>query len=429
MQFILTTLGCKVNQYESSSLCAELAGLGYTPAETVEAADIFILNSCAVTESASRKTRQLINSAKKKNPRAITVLSGCYPQAYPEEARKLNPDIIIGTAERKNLPVLIDEFLQRRAVIDRITENPDTYEETGVFNAKTGRTRAFVKIQDGCDCNCAYCIVPSARGNPRSRPLENIKEEAKAAKNAGFREIVLTGINLTKHEDLCGAVSIVAEFAERLRLSSVEPDLLTDDILNRLAKIENLCPHFHLSLQSGSNSVLKRMSRRYTADEYRKKVQKICELFGNREETCAFTTDMMTGFPEETEEEFKESLSFALEMKFAKIHVFPFSPRPGTNAASMENQVPENIKLERRNRLLQTAEEMRREFFCAQVGKTLRVLVEKRTSDDEVFGHSENYTPVKILSKTVQRNEIINIKITQANEKYCTGTEVENAVN
>jgi len=414
MHFILTTLGCKVNQYEGSGLIAELCKLGFTPVSDIESAALFILNSCTVTENSDRKTRQLLSGAKKKNPRLITVLTGCFPQAFPEQAKNLGADIICGTAQRKELPSLIDEFIKSRVKIESIADLPDVYEDFSGFNPNTGRTRAFIKIQDGCDCNCAYCVVPRARGNPRSRPLESVRAEAEAAKNAGFREIVLTGVNLTKYDfGLYEAVSLVAQYAERVRLSSVESDLLTDETLEKLAGIKNLCPHFHLSLQSGSDSVLKRMGRRYTAREYYEKTQKIRSLFG---ENVALTTDMLTGFPAETEQEFQESLDFARKVNFAKIHVFPFSVRAGTKAADMENQVPESVKRERRDRLLQAAEEMRQEFLTAQIGKTLSVLVEK-----ENFGHAENYVPVKIINKIVQKNEILEIKITEAEDGFCRG--------
>jgi len=418
MHFLLTTLGCKVNQYEGSGLTAELLKLGFTPVSDIESAALFILNSCTVTENSDRKTRQLLNSAKKKNPQVITVLTGCFPQAFPEQARSLastlGADIICGTAERAKLPSLITQFAKKRTAIDKIAPLSDVYEDFSGFNLNTGRTRAFIKIQDGCDCHCAYCIVPRARGNPRSRPLDGVRAEAQAAKNAGFKEIVLTGVNLTKYEfGLYEAVSLVAQYAERVRLSSVEPDLLTDETLEKLASIKNLCPHFHLSLQSGSDGVLKRMERRYTAREYYEKTQKIRSLFS---ENCGLTTDMMTGFPGETEEEFQESLDFARKVNFAKIHVFPFSVRAGTKAAEMENQVPESVKRERRDRLLQTAEEMRQEFLTAQIGKTLSVLVEK-----ENFGHAENYVPVKVSNITAQKNEILRVEIIKTGDGFCVG--------
>jgi threonylcarbamoyladenosine tRNA methylthiotransferase MtaB len=413
MQFLLTTLGCKVNQYESSGLSALLTGLGFLPVSDAALADVFIVNSCTVTENSDRKTRRLLSSAKQKNPHVITVLTGCFPQAYPEKARELGADITCGTAQRAELPILITQFMQNRAVTVKIAELPDTYEEFSGFNANSGRTRAFIKIQDGCDCDCAYCIVPKARGKSRSRSLESICAEAGLAVKAGYKEFVLTGVNLTKYEHgLDRAVSLVAGFSEvrRVRLSSVEPDLLSDALLEKLALEKKLCPHFHLSLQSGSDGVLERMGRRYTAENYYEKVQKIRSLFA---ENCALTTDIIVGFPGETEAEFAESLDFARKAGFAKIHVFPFSKRPGTSAASMENQVSDGIKRERRDRLLQAAEEMRSAFLNAQIGKTLNVLIEK-----ENFGHAENYTPVKITGKTARRNEILSVKITAAGDGF-----------
>jgi threonylcarbamoyladenosine tRNA methylthiotransferase MtaB len=347
-------------------------------------------------------------------------LTGCFPQAYPEAAGKLGANIICGTAHRAELPALIERFLKTRTVIEQIAPLPDVYEEF-TAGVSTKRTRAFIKIQDGCNAHCAYCIVPKARGTPRSRPIDDIRREARAVAESGYKEAVITGINLTLHDDLCGAVSTVAEYAGRVRLSSVEPDLLSDEMLENLAKIKNLCPHFHLSLQSGSDGVLKRMGRRYTVGEYYKKVQKIRLLWG---ENVALTTDMMTGFPAETEEEFTESLAFARKINFSKIHVFPFSVRTGTLAAEMENQVSELVKRERRDRLLEAAEKMRSEFLKSQIGKTLKVLIEK-----ENFGHAENYAPVKIIGN-VKRNEIINVKITKKGEQndvslqYLYGEEI-----
>ncbi|MCL2696976.1 MAG: tRNA (N(6)-L-threonylcarbamoyladenosine(37)-C(2))-methylthiotransferase MtaB [Oscillospiraceae bacterium] len=414
MHFLLTTLGCKVNQYESSGLSAQLTGLGFLPVTDVEQADIFIVNSCTVTENSDKKTRRLLSSAKQKNPRIITVLTGCFPQAYPDMARKLGADITCGTALRSEIPALIEQFIQTRINIDKIVLLSDTYEDFNGFNPNSGRTRAFIKIQDGCDCNCAYCIVPRARGNPRSRTIDNVRAEAGAAAKAGFKEIVLTGINLAKYEHgLDRAVSAAAEFAQRVRLSSAEPDLLNDSLLEQLAREKKLCPHFHLSLQSGSGSVLKRMGRRYTTDEYYKKVQKIRSMFG---ENAALTTDIIVGFPGETEQEFKESIGFTREIKFAKIHVFPFSLRPGTPAATMENQVPERIKRERRDEFLRAAEEMRSGFLNAQIGRILNVLIE-----NENFGHAENYAPVKIINKTTQRNDVLSAKIIKIENNLCVG--------
>jgi threonylcarbamoyladenosine tRNA methylthiotransferase MtaB len=401
MQFILTTLGCKTNWYEAAALSGVLGELGFSSVSSFETAGVFILNSCTLTENSDRKTRQLLAAAKRRNPQMITVLTGCFPQAYPEKAKMLGADVVCGTSRRAELPALILEFMKTRTAIERIAPHSDVYEELNSF-AFGERTRAFIKIQDGCDCDCAYCIVPAARGRPRSRPLSSVRAEAEASAAAGFKEIVLTGINLAKHPDLCSAVEAAAEHAARVRLSSLEPDLLTDDMLRRLALVKNLCPHFHLSLQSGSTSVLERMGRRYTADEYMALMQRIRLFFGDR---AAFTTDMMVGFPGETDEEFLESLALARLAGFAKIHVFPFSPRPGTPAAVMDGQVPGRIKRERRDRLLTVAEELRNEFLDAQIGKTLSVLIEQGG-----FGHAENYAPVKVLGNT-QQNEIINVKI------------------
>ena len=420
MYFLLTTLGCKVNQYESGVISAEMKKHGFSLAPDAESADIFILNSCTVTENSDRKARRLINSAKSKKPGIITVLTGCFPQAFPDAARVLGADIICGTGERKTLPLLIDVFIREHREVERIKPCPDVYEDFTEFNTNSDKTRAFIKIQDGCDNNCAYCVIPRARGKPRSRPLESVRAEALAAVDSGHKEIVLTGINLTKYFDLCGAVNAVSEYAERVRLSSVEPDLLGDSLLERLSLEKKLCPHFHMSLQSGSDGVLKRMGRRYTAREYYERVLKIRSLFKGSNE-ISFTTDIIVGFPGETDEEFNESLEFVQKTNFSKIHVFPFSARPGTPAASMLNQVPDCVKNERRGKMLKAADELRRCFLAAQAGGVLSVLVEKRTSPGEVFGHARNYAPVKILSENAMRNEILNVKIIEAGNGVCIG--------
>ncbi|MCL1823617.1 MAG: tRNA (N(6)-L-threonylcarbamoyladenosine(37)-C(2))-methylthiotransferase MtaB [Oscillospiraceae bacterium] len=426
MQFNLITFGCKVNQTESAGLTALMEKRGWLSVANIEDADVFILNSCTVTENGDKKTRRCFSAAKRKNPSIITVLTGCFPQAYPEEARILNADITCGTADRSKLPDLIEEFNKTRSVINKITDLPETYEEFNVFALNKAKSRAFLKIQDGCDNHCAYCIVPNTKGKPRSRPLSSIQKEVKAAADAGFKEIVLTGINLTKYNDggkfdLSDAVKLISGYTERVRLSSVEPDLLSEKMLEKLSQVSNLCPHFHLSLQSGSSSVLKRMGRQYTAEEYDEKTQKIRLLFKN----AVFTTDIIVGFPGETEEEFIESLRFARKINFSKIHVFPYSARPGTPAASMENQIPEIIKKERASRLMQAADEMRRDFFKTQTGRTLSVLVEKRTSPEEIFGHAENYAPVKVISKTAQKNDILNVKITGVGDGFCIAAEAD----
>jgi len=408
MQFILTTLGCKTNRYEGTALSAELIRLGMTPAASLETADIFIVNSCTLTENSDRKTRRLLAAAKRINPHIITILTGCMPQVYPEKAAVLAANITTGTSERQELPSLITQFIKSRTAINKIAPLSDIYEEFSAGSASE-RTRAFIKIQDGCDCNCTYCIVPAARGKPRSRPLDSVRAEALASVAAGYKEIVLTGINLAKHTDLCAVVEIAAQHAERVRLSSLEPDLLTDEMLERLSKTANLCPHFHLSLQSGSDSVLKRMGRRYTSDDYTRTIKNIRSLFGT---DCTFTTDMITGFPGETEQEFSESLCFARQIGFSIIHVFPFSPRPGTTAALMTGQVPRDIMRDRRDKLLAVADELRAVFLGRQIGRTFNVLVEK-----DNFGYTENYAPVKIIGGKYKQNDIIKTKIINKGDK------------
>ncbi|MCL2634492.1 MAG: MiaB/RimO family radical SAM methylthiotransferase [Oscillospiraceae bacterium] len=391
MNYAITTFGCKVNQYESSGLSELMNRRGFFVTDKPEETDIHIINSCTVTGNSDRKVRQLVSRIRKNNPHTLIILCGCFPKAFPEKAELIGADVVFpGIWKGEDLP----------------------------FSPQLNRTRAFLKIEDGCNHSCAYCIIPKARGRVRSRPLPEIIAEAEQLVRHGHKEIVITGINLAAYgtdtgSSLVQAVEAVCNIPDiqRVRLSSLEPDLITEPDILRLSKLSKLCPHFHLSLQSGSDTVLKRMNRNYNTEYYRNIVKLFREHFPN----CAITTDIIVGFPGETEQEFAETLAFAEEMQFAKIHSFAFSKREGTAAAEMPEQVSNTIKRERVARLCGLAERLRSRHFTGLVGTVQEVLLESENT-----GHTRDYTPVKISGK-FNKNDIIKVKIVKATKEYCKG--------
>ncbi|MFR7551312.1 MAG: tRNA (N(6)-L-threonylcarbamoyladenosine(37)-C(2))-methylthiotransferase MtaB, partial [Acutalibacteraceae bacterium] len=330
MKVKMITLGCKVNQYESEAMLSSLLKNGFSAAQDGEPADVVVLNSCTVTAESDRKVRQVFRRAKKDNPDAVMVLSGCMAQAFPEDAKRLEEaDIILGTSNRARLlPDLLAFLSARQRIIDIEPHTSGEAFERLQVDSFSGRTRAFVKIEDGCNRFCSYCIIPYARGRVRSKPLEDLRGELHALAANGFREVVLTGINLSAYGQefglhLCDAIEAACSVPgiERVRLGSLEPEQLSEDVIRRMAKQKKLCPQFHLSLQSGCDATLRRMNRHYTADEYRTIVRNLRAAFEN----AAVTTDIMVGFAGETNAEFEASLAFAKEIAFAKVHVFAYS--------------------------------------------------------------------------------------------------------
>lgn len=346
MKYSVITLGCKVNSCESAAIAESFEREGFTRAAEGEAADVYVVNSCCVTSMAEKKVRQAVSRCKKENPECVTVLCGCFPQSYPEAARTVaGADIVTGNAEKSGICEMVKRYLANRVRI--ISEKPMSrvFDEDS-SGADTDRTRAFIKVEDGCDRFCSYCIIPFARGRVRSRRLEDISRQALLCVERGHKEIVLTGINLGCYGQEMGltlgdAVK-AAEVAgvERIRLSSLEPEMITDSEIEKFKSSDKLCPHFHLALQSGCDETLRRMNRRYDTEMYREVAEKLRSAFPD----CAITTDIMVGFAGETDEEFQESLKFAEEMRFAKIHVFPYSIRKGTIAAEQSDQVVPQIK-------------------------------------------------------------------------------------
>ncbi len=420
------TLGCKVNQYESQAMLESLLAQGFQAAGEEEPADVVVVNSCTVTAQSDQKARQALRRMKRKNPGAVAVLAGCWPQAFPEEAEAFaEADVVLGSANRGGLGGHILDFLNRRERIVAIRphQKGQAFEPMRV-QGLSGHTRAFLKIEDGCERYCAYCIIPFARGRVRSKPLCDIRAEVEGLARAGYREVVLTGINLPAYGQdlgltLCDAIEAAcgAEGIARVRLGSLEPERLTPEVIARMRAQPKLCPQFHLSLQSGCDATLRRMNRHYTAGEYREIAANLRAAFPG----CALTTDVMVGFPGETPEEFAESLAFVKELGFAKAHVFAYSRRPGTVADRAPDQVPAPVKEERSAQMLAATAQSQLAFYRAQVGRREAVLFEEEAGPGLCRGHTANYTPVRVPCAGEAAGKILEVLVTGADAEGCAG--------
>ena len=425
MKVHVITLGCKVNQYESQAMLQQLLHAGFSPSMG-ESADVVLINSCTVTATSDHKVRQTLHRARRQNPGAVIVLTGCMPQAFPEEAEALtDADVILGNSNRSALlPDILTYLSTHQRIIDIVPhERKGSFEPMQIEDFQE-RTRAFIKIQDGCNRFCSYCIIPYARGRVRSKPLEDLEQELRLLGERGFREIVLTGINLSAYGQeldlhLCDAVEAACRTPgiERVRLGSLEPEQLSLPVIQRLAAQKKLCPQFHLSLQSGCDATLRRMNRHYDTAEYREIVQNLRAAFPN----AAITTDIMVGFAGETEQEFAESLAFAEEIGFAKVHVFAYSRRPGTVAYSAPDQLTKEVKDRRSKAMIEVTLGTMREFFQRQVDQTAGVLFERECAPGIYEGYTENYTPVTVSSEKPLHGQILPVRITSAGEDGCTG--------
>lgn len=426
MRFAIKTFGCKVNQYESIGIATAMRKAGFTEVYDEKTAEIVIINSCSVTGASDKKACREIEHIRKINESSVIVLTGCFPQAFPNEAEKTGADIVTGNSKKEKIPDLVEDYLYKREKKLEVSELPKIYE--GIELERKGeKTRAFIKIEDGCDRFCSYCIIPYARGRVRSRSLDSICEEVMGCVENGQKEIVLVGINLSCYgkdtgKNLADAVEAVCgiEGVERVRLSSLEPELLDEGMIKRLSEQPKLCPHFHLSLQSGSDGTLKRMNRRYTAEEYYEIVCNLRKYFRNP----AVTTDMMVGFAGETEEEFTESCNFAEKVGFSKIHVFSYSIREGTAASKRTDHISEQVKNERYKILSAIDERLHKEFLASQTGTIQSILVEKPKSEDYANGLTANYTPVRVYGSKAKRHSIINVRIIGSENGYCIGEEI-----
>lgn len=419
------TLGCKVNQYESEAMGELFEKRGYTVVGEDEPADIVIINSCTVTAESNRKTRQTVRKARRKNSQAVIVLTGCMAQAFPDEAAKIvEADIVVGNKNEDKIPDLCERFIAERKAM-HIFEEHETGEKITDFTV-TGfseHTRSYIKIEDGCNRFCSYCIIPYARGRVRSKSVGAIAAEAEGLSRSGYKEIVLVGINLSAYGQdtgagLCDAVLAAAspEGIERVRLGSLECDQISDDALLKLSECKEFCPQFHLSLQSGCDRTLREMNRKYDTAFYRDLVERIRRIFPD----ASITTDIMVGFPGESDEDFKESCDFVRETGFARSHVFIYSEREGTPAARRHDAVDKSVRAERAHIMGDICRQCERNFLKAQCGKTEKVLFETEI-DGYWEGYTGNYTRVKAKSAGDLEGKILPVVLTAANEDYCIG--------
>ncbi len=415
----LHNLGCKVNAYETEAMQQLLEEAGYEIVPFEEEADIYIVNTCTVTNIADRKSRQMLHRAKRQNPRALVVAAGCYVQAAKEKlAEDDGVDLIIGNNKKKELVSILkawEEGGKRETLLD-LTHTKE-YEELSITRTAE-HTRAYVKVQDGCNQFCSYCIIPYTRGRVRSRRQEDVCREIERLAGNGYQEVVLTGIHLSSYgADLPGEtlLSLIRRVHEipgirRIRLGSLEPGIVTEEFAGALFEMEKICPHFHLSLQSGCNETLKRMNRRYTAEEYREKCRILREVFGHP----ALTTDVIAGFPGETQDEFDKTLAFLKEIAFFETHIFKYSRRQGTRAAAMENQVPEEIKAERSRILLDLNRENTKRYALSKVGEQAEILMEEAMELDGVayqVGHTREYIRAAVSSDRELTNRIVCARV------------------
>ncbi|MCI6676875.1 MAG: tRNA (N(6)-L-threonylcarbamoyladenosine(37)-C(2))-methylthiotransferase MtaB [Clostridiales bacterium] len=415
------TLGCKVNTYETDAMEQLLLSHGYEIVPFENSADIYIINTCSVTNMADRKSRQMLHKAKKKNPDAVVVAVGCYVQAAPNDVlADTGVDLIIGNNKKQDLVQILEDYFKdhRQEAVIAIDQEKQ-YEELEL-NFVSDHTRAYIKVQDGCNQFCSYCIIPYTRGRIRSRAIDDVTAEIKRIAQNGTKEVVLTGIHLSSYgkdfdngENLLHLIQTVhqIEGIERIRLGSLEPRIITRDFAEELNKLEKFCPHFHLSLQSGCEATLKRMNRHYTPGEYYEKCKLLREVFDHP----AITTDVIVGFPGETEQEFEQTREFLEQVHFYEMHIFKYSKRKGTRAAVMPDQVPEQIKTERSNRLLELDGALSREYREFWIGKEVTVLLEEEVTFDQtsyMVGHTKEYVKAAVKT-TAPSNTLITGKVSR----------------
>lgn len=422
IKIALHSLGCKVNAYETEVMEQKLIDSGFEIVPFSEKADVYIINTCSVTSIADRKSRQMLHRAKKMNPDSVVVAAGCYTETADESIINDEAiDIIVGNNKKKDIVEIVNTFLRERKKIDaRIDINHTNEYEEMTLEQVNEHTRAYIKIQDGCNQFCTYCIIPYARGRVRSRKLDDIIREVRGIAKKGFKEVVFTGIHISSYgidfkDENIGLIDVVEavgkiEGIERIRLGSLEPRIITKEFVERLKDIKQICPHFHLSMQSGCDSVLKRMNRKYTTKEFADGCRLLRETF----EDAAITTDVIAGFPQETDEEHSATIQFVKEIAFAEMHVFKYSIRKGTIAAKMDGQVDATVKTKRSAELIEIEDEMRKEYRKRYIGKEVSVLFEEMETIDGVdyfTGYTKEYVKVAIVSNENLENKILNVKV------------------
>lgn len=421
----LYTLGCKVNQYETEAISEIFEEAGYEIVDE-EFADIYVINTCTVTSLSDSKSRQIIRKFKRTNPDSTVVVMGCYSQVADKDVEKIESvDVIIGTTERNEIVNLVEEFQttgQRINIVRDITGDR-TFQPIDITNLRD-MTRAYLKVQDGCNRFCSYCIIPYARGNIRSRDPEDVTAEVIKLSHNGYKEVILTGIHIASYGKDKGNLNLInliesihdIQGINRIRLSSVEPVLITEDFLISLKEFPKFCDHFHLSLQSGSNTVLKRMNRKYTREEYFEKVELIRRFYPN----AGITTDIIVGFPGETEDEFQETLDLVRKVRFSRVHIFKYSKRKGTPAAEMKNQVHGDIKNDRSKNLFELTNRLKEEFEKSFIGKVLPVLAERKI-EDKYYGHTTNYMEIGFNATKNCINNIVEVEMTEYKDENLFG--------
>ena len=429
MQYI--HYGCKTNQYESNAIIQKFIENGYKLVDFDEKSDVYIVNTCTVTNISDRKSRQILRRAKQKNKDSILIVIGCYVQVAMEKLEEIEEiDILLGNNEKKDILKYLENYKKERQ--EEITDvmSQKEYVEFG-STTFTEKTRAVIKIQDGCDRFCSYCIIPYARGRVRSRKVEEIQEEITEIAKLGIKEVVLTGIHIASYgkdfKENIGLIDLLEKInqidgIERIRLGSLEPKLIDEEFAERLSKLNKICPHFHLSLQSGCTEVLKRINRRYSTEEFKTSVNLLRKKFKD----VMLTADVIVGFPGETEEEFNETFEFLKEIKFYKIHVFKYSKRENTKAADMPNQVLPEIKEERSKKIIELSKNIQDEYNREYIGKQVKVLIEEKV-EDFYKGHTANYMCVMIETERENiENNIVEVRIKDSqNETLLRRTNIE----
>jgi len=423
------TLGCKVNQYETEAMTESFENAGYEIVDYSEFADVYIINTCTVTNMGDRKSRQIIRRAREKNPEALVAVVGCYSQIAPGEVLEIpEVSLVVGTDERSRMVELVEYAMEKEEKLNMVNDimKVKEFEEMSIKSYKS-RTRAFLKIQEGCDQYCTYCIIPYARGHIRSRKPDSIIAEVKELAENGFREIVLTGIHVASYGKDLGNTSLIdiiekvheIDGIRRIRMSSVDPNVMTDGFIERLSRLPKICRHFHLSLQSGCDETLKRMNRKYTTGEYRRVVKKLREVFAD----VAITTDLIVGFPGETEEEFQKTVDFVEEIAFSAMHVFKYSQRSGTPAAKYENQIKPQVKDSRSKVITAIAQKNEEKFKKAFIGRSKPVLYEQPFDGQKSLfeGLTDNYIRVVSESREDIKGKIIETVLAELKEDYMTG--------
>ena len=425
MRIAICTLGCKVNQYETQALEQELARRGHTLVDFEDEADAYIVNSCSVTAVSDKKSRQMLRQAQRRNPGAVVAMCGCYAQTHAEDVKKLAPDVLTGTGDRLGFLDLIERAARERQPIVRVDDvwarrRFEVLPAGGMAN----RTRAMMKVEDGCVNFCSYCLIPYARGRVRSLPLGEARAQIRALRDEGYREVVVTGIEISSYGtdfgDGTGLIDLLELLCReapdvRIRFGSLEPRTITEEFCIRAAQLPNLCPHFHLSMQSGCDATLRRMNRKYDTARFLES----CALLRRYFDDPAITTDLITGFPEETEEEFAETLAFLPRCGFAAMHIFPYSIRPGTKAAELR-QVPLAVREERAARASAVAAELHRAYLARCVGKTYAVLFEQ-DKDGQGVGHAPNNMEVRVEESGLH-NQVRRVRIVGVDGETLCGT-------